>query len=74
MFSRQGRLENRWVHRAAIALLGIVLVACGGGSQQDSGPNKTYLSVEAVDPDGDSLTYSATGMPSGASFAGQTFT
>lgn len=31
------------------------------------------FSVSATDPDGDSLTYSATGLPSGASFSGQTF-
>jgi hypothetical protein len=32
------------------------------------------FSVSATDSDGDSLTYSATGLPSGANFTGQTFT
>jgi len=31
------------------------------------------FAVSATDPDGDPLTYSATGLPSGATFAGQTF-
>jgi hypothetical protein len=31
------------------------------------------FSLSATDPDGDALTYSATGLPTGASFAGQTF-
>ena len=30
--------------------------------------------VSATDADGESLTYSATGLPTGATFAGQTFT
>ena len=36
------------------------LTSCGGGStgnSRDSGVNKTYLSVEASDADGDTLTY-----------------
>ncbi len=31
------------------------------------------FSVSATDPDGDPITYSATGLPSGASFSGRTF-
>ncbi len=31
------------------------------------------FNVSATDPDGDSLTYSASGLPTGASFSGQTF-
>jgi hypothetical protein len=31
------------------------------------------LAVSATDPDGDTITYSATGLPSGASFSGRTF-
>lgn len=40
-------------------LLALLLASCGGGTgnEQDSGTNKTYLRVEAVDPDGDALEY-----------------
>ena len=45
----------------AAAILGGLLAGCGGGSgtgtAQDSGTNKTYLSVEAADADGDALQY-----------------
>jgi len=37
--------------------MGLVLASCGGGTQQDTGTNKTYLSIEAADPDGDTLQY-----------------
>jgi len=45
---------------AACAAGGAVLASCGGGStgsERDSGLDKTYLSVDAADADGDSLTY-----------------
>ena len=43
----------------ASLLAGAALLACGGGTgtQQDSGANKTYLSVQASDADGDTLQY-----------------
>ena len=50
----------------AMALIAAALVGCGGGgggvvdgtgTQQDSGPNKTYLTVQASDADGDALQY-----------------
>lgn len=45
-----------WV--AAVVSMGLALASCGGGgTQQDSGINKTYLSIEATDPDGDALQY-----------------
>lgn len=41
-----------------MVLVGIALAACGGsGNEADSGINKTYLRVEATDPDGDTLHY-----------------
>ena len=42
----------------------------------DKSVNETTLltfTVNATDPDGDPLSYSATGLPSGATFTGQTF-
>jgi hypothetical protein len=36
--------------------------------------NSLEFGVSAIDPDGDSLTYSADGVPAGASFTGHTFT
>ena len=47
---------SRWL----LALMLIPLGSCGGGgtgNAQDSGTNKTYLSVEASDADGDALHY-----------------
>jgi len=44
----------------AFALSAAALVSCGGGStgsDQASGPEQTYLSVQASDPDGDTLHY-----------------
>lgn len=41
--------------------LALALTACGGGggtgTEKDSGVNKTYLSVDVADADGDALTY-----------------
>ncbi|HEY9064534.1 MAG TPA: hypothetical protein VIO33_06090 [Burkholderiaceae bacterium] len=59
------RQQSRRTHRvAALVVAGGVawaMVSCGGGGStgnaQDSGPNKTYLSVEANDADGDALHY-----------------
>jgi len=41
------------------ALVAALLSSCGGGTgtDRDSGTNKTYLSVQATDPDGDALQY-----------------
>lgn len=58
-------LEQRQTHRfglvaASLACAGAVLSCGGGGStsnSQDSGANKTYLSVSASDADGDALQY-----------------
>ncbi len=35
----------------------VAIASCGGGTgtSQDSGPNKTYLTVQASDADGDAL-------------------
>jgi mono/diheme cytochrome c family protein len=52
-----------WRARRALAislLVTLTLAACGGGgtgTEKDSGTNKTYLSVDATDADGDALTY-----------------
>lgn len=56
------RYLRQWDCLSAIlgaVLLGGVLSGCGGGTGNptDSGTNKTYLSVEASDPDGDALHY-----------------
>lgn len=59
------RSQSSRAHRFLLAFAGAaasawVLVSCGGGSTgnaQDSGPNKTYLRVEASDADGDALQY-----------------
>ena len=52
-----GALRNAVVYAAGA----LALVSCGGGgstgSERDSGINKTYLSVEAADADGDALHY-----------------
>ncbi|MBX3603700.1 MAG: hypothetical protein KF788_00435 [Piscinibacter sp.] len=44
---------------AGAAAVGIMLASCGGGTgtEADSGPEKTYLRVEASDADGDALQY-----------------
>ena len=52
-----------WRARRALAvslLVSLSLAACGGGgtgTEKDSGTNKTYLSVDATDADGDALSY-----------------
>ena len=59
------RSQSSRTHRFALAIASAaasawMLVSCGGGSTgnaQDSGPNKTYLRVEASDADGDALQY-----------------
>ncbi len=55
MLSLRGGRVSRWVG-PVVALL---MTSCGGGAgtEQDSGPEKTYLRVEASDPDGDALQY-----------------
>ena len=51
----------RGARTVAPALALLLLVACGGGgdtgTDKDSGVNKTYLSVEVADPEGDALQY-----------------
>jgi hypothetical protein len=55
--------DPRWVHlltRLALSFSALALVAsCGGrnGSERDSGPQQTTLSVAASDADGDALRY-----------------
>lgn len=59
--------EAFWGHAARLALastivasVGGLLLSCGGGSsssEKDSGANKTYLRIEAADPDGNALRY-----------------
>jgi len=49
-----------------------VLAAIGNKSASEG--SLLSFSVSATDSDGHSLTYSATGLPSGANFTGQTFT
>lgn len=48
-----------------------VLAAIGNKSVNENA--SLSFSVSATDQDGDALSFSATGLPSGASFAGQTF-
>ncbi len=48
------------------------LTAIGDRSVDES--NTLTFGVSATDPDGDGLTYSASGLPAGARFTGQTFT
>lgn len=48
-----------------------VLSAIGDRSVDEN--STVAFTVSATDPDGDSLTYSATGVPSGASFSGGSF-
>jgi hypothetical protein len=54
-------LRSRRVAPWAALALATVLAACGGGgtgNERDSGANKTYLTVDAADPDGNSNTLS----------------
>src|SRR5664279_813026 len=54
--TKAGRALTNATSAAALA----ALVSCGGGSvgtDLDSGVNKTYLSVDASDAEGDSLQY-----------------
>lgn len=48
------------------------LAAIGDKSVDES--NTLTFGVSGIDPDGDGLTYSASGLPTGANFTGQTFT
>jgi len=60
MDGRQVRRASRGVAIMSAALAAWGLTSCGGGgtgNAQDSGPNKTYLRVEANDADGDALQY-----------------
>lgn len=66
MNKRHSYRDGRVTARVAMALITAALVGCGGGgggvvngtgTQQDSGPNKTYLTVQASDADGDALQY-----------------
>ncbi|MEO8081354.1 MAG: hypothetical protein ABI641_12545 [Caldimonas sp.] len=53
-------IAHRTLSRAGALLAAAALVSCGGGStgtDRDSGVNKTYLSVDATDADGDALQY-----------------
>ena len=53
-------IGERALALATCVVSAAVLTSCGGGSTgsaRDSGINKTYLSVEANDADGDTLTY-----------------
>ncbi|MHC4366989.1 MAG: putative Ig domain-containing protein [Planctomycetota bacterium] len=49
-----------------------VLAAIGSRSVNEG--SRLSFSVSATDADGDALTYAATGLPSGATFSGRTFT
>ena len=51
--------HERFVTNASVIGLGLALAGCGGGTgtEADSGTNKTTLSVEATDADGDALQY-----------------
>ena len=61
-------------HAPQITEIGGKPVSSTGVLSFDIPENGTLtLAVSATDPDGDTITYSATGLPSGASFAGQTF-
>lgn len=60
MDGRQARRAGRVAAIVSATLAAWSLTSCGGGSTgnaQDSGPNKTYLRVEASDADGDALQY-----------------
>ena len=53
------RLSNTSGRLAWALSCALAVVSCGGctGNSQDSGVNKTYLSVDASDADGDALQY-----------------
>src|SRR5678816_2620566 len=53
------RLSNTSGRLAWALSCALAVVSCGGstGTSQDSGTNKTYLSVAASDADGDALHY-----------------
>ena len=55
----RSRRDRRWAMNMATTALGLVLVACGGSSstEQDRGTDKTTLTAEASDADGDTLQY-----------------
>lgn len=59
MTSYRSRRDRRWAMNMATTALGLVLVACGGSSstEQDRGTDKTTLTAEASDADGDTLQY-----------------
>jgi len=60
MFRAGFLIGERALALATCAVSVAALTSCGGGStgnSQDSGVNKTYLSVEATDADGDTLQY-----------------
>lgn len=61
MNGRQLRRGKGLIASAVRALAALALVSCGGGggtgNSQDSGVNKTYLSVQAADAEGDALQY-----------------
>lgn len=56
---RRGSRVGQFGAGVCKGLLALLLASCGGGTgnEQDSGTNKTYLRVEAVDGDGDTLSY-----------------
>lgn len=57
-----------------ITAIGGRAVSSGTSLRFDVAENETItLAVDATDTDGDPITYSASGLPSGASFSGQTF-
>jgi hypothetical protein len=59
MDERQRRRGKELIANTMKALAVLALVSCGGGTgnPQDSGTNKTYLSVQATDAEGDALQY-----------------
>lgn len=59
MDERQERRGKWLIANTLKALVALLLVSCGGGTgnPQDSGTNKTYLSVQATDAEGDGLQY-----------------
>ncbi|MEO8311291.1 MAG: hypothetical protein ABI520_08985 [Caldimonas sp.] len=50
---------NLFSRLALVLPCAVAIASCGGGTgtNQDSGPNKTYLTVQASDADGDALHY-----------------
>ena len=60
MFRAGSLIGERALAFATCVVSVAALTSCGGGStgnSQDSGVNKTYLSVDASDADGDTLQY-----------------